>query len=242
MYSDPGHGSYQVGDRVWAKAPMSRCTTRFNMGRVTKMISTEYRATLRICSRATVSARPRKIPMKHLRAEQKVCCLTRKVQSASIHPKRTDAHYKQNTPQTIHPKREQIPLLAFKPKEKYVKKSGSSHINPSITSRPSHQKNPRERREVPIDTSLSLSLSLSLYLSISFLFLSLFLSLSLSLSIYLSIYLFSLSLSLSLSIYLSISFLFLSLSLYLSIYLSLFSFSLSLSLSLSLSTLVITNN
>ena len=35
---DPKHGFYQIGDRVWVKAPHSRCTTKFNKGRVTGMI------------------------------------------------------------------------------------------------------------------------------------------------------------------------------------------------------------
>ena len=37
--SDTKHSFYQIGDRVWVKAPHSRCTTKFNRGRVTGMIS-----------------------------------------------------------------------------------------------------------------------------------------------------------------------------------------------------------
>ena len=35
----PQHSSYQVGDRVWVKAPQNRCTTKFSKGEVTKIIS-----------------------------------------------------------------------------------------------------------------------------------------------------------------------------------------------------------
>ena len=38
-FSDPKHRFYQIGDRVWVKAPHNRCTTKFNRGRVTGMIS-----------------------------------------------------------------------------------------------------------------------------------------------------------------------------------------------------------
>ena len=34
----PKHSSYQVGDRVWVKAPQNRCTTKFSKGEVTKII------------------------------------------------------------------------------------------------------------------------------------------------------------------------------------------------------------
>ena len=37
--SDSKHSFYQIGDRVWVKAPHSQCTTKFNRGRVTGMIS-----------------------------------------------------------------------------------------------------------------------------------------------------------------------------------------------------------
>ena len=37
--SDPKHSFYQIGDCVWVTAPYSRCTMKFDRGRVTGMIS-----------------------------------------------------------------------------------------------------------------------------------------------------------------------------------------------------------
>ena len=98
--SDPKHSFYQIGDHVWVKVPHSWCTTKFNRGRVTGMISPQsllvdgiprHMKDLRPHFSFTV---PEKTPIVHLkvimrlRVEQKVRNLTEKMQNLTVHPKR----------------------------------------------------------------------------------------------------------------------------------------------------------